>query len=926
MPLAVLQTNPKKIECLPGCLAVHAANNYDPTHTTTLRNLFARNMNRRFTRLRGIIRKAIVEEDCFALMRGSRGFLAMKALDLKLEEMVTPGPYAFDFPRSADKVTAFMDWLKRQEQAGILQTARMPQLGIAVEDAWTNMYIKDSYQRGVLRARYELRGAGYDVPSIDQTGGIGAAMFQPPHVERLGLLYTRAFSDLKGITDTMDMQISRVLSQAMADGKNPREIARLLTRTISGPVGDLGITDTLGRFIPAQRRAMLLARTEVIRSHHQSMIQEYRNWGVEGVKVKAEWKTAGDGRVCDECASLEGETYTLDEIMNMIPLHPQCVIGNTRISPVDITAASERWFDGEIVIIGTAEGKKLSCTPNHPILTDRGWIPSGSLNIGDNVACGFSGNWDMAKCRDNQNIPATIKEITESFRRFPEMFASKMPTSSPDFHGDGMDGNIAIVWANSKLGNKIYPSFFQKITQNKLILGDILRLYLQFSCSFYFSLKRHFMAFYSFIRRFGLSFSLCVRHLIPFNSFCLGLCSGSYPVFFKHSINNISGDIKFKRKFICGHALIKKITNFFFRENVSGRISGSKAVFNDNALDDFVSHIKIFGNTANSFAGNIPLDNIVSIRRELFHGYVYNLQTPKEYYIAEGIAIHNCRCLALPLDVTEGEKKESTLPKIDKELEEEITSEEQEFNEYKKELSKKYSSETMWKDMTDDEIDTYERLEREFYNKKKELEALVKTGQETGEKLEYTYCPEQITPIGSKLPKFDNMDDYIDFAYSDKLPEDVWLHGSFRDNLNLSKNFKHKMGEGYSSNYLFTTKNGTVAESYANTKQGFFMIAEKKDINTFNTGDENAVKRIAHGLVKSKTIDDDNYTPDKLVEMVVRDLSVNDVVDNSIYDDVKVVNYINKIGYDAIETDSEKIFINPWKTLKVLRRPELKIK
>jgi SPP1 gp7 family putative phage head morphogenesis protein len=89
-------------------------------------------------------------------------------------------------------------------------------------------------------------------------------------------------------------------------------------------MGDLGITDTLGRFIPAQRRAEMLARTEIIRAHHLATIQEYRNWGVLGIYVKGEWKTAGDDRVCSQCASLEGNIYTLDEIESMIPLHPNC--------------------------------------------------------------------------------------------------------------------------------------------------------------------------------------------------------------------------------------------------------------------------------------------------------------------------------------------------------------------------------------------------------------------------------------------------------------------------------------------------------------------------------------------------------------------------------------------------------------------------
>lgn len=282
------------------------AREYDPTRTTTLRNQFAREMTKRFTKLRGVIRRAIVDEDCFALVRGSGGFAVMA-------DMVTPGRLAFDFPRSGDKVEGFMKWLRKQQDAGILEVMDMPQLGEAVEHAWTNKYIQSAYQKGIQRARQELKGAGYGVPSIPESGGIHAAFNTPFHLDRVGLLYTRVFNDLKGITNAMDHQISRVLAQGMADGKGPRDLARLLTKTISGPVGDLGITDTLGRFIPAQRRAIILARTEIIRAHHLATIQEYRNWAVEGVTVQAEFATAGDSRVCPKCAALHGRIFDLGE-------------------------------------------------------------------------------------------------------------------------------------------------------------------------------------------------------------------------------------------------------------------------------------------------------------------------------------------------------------------------------------------------------------------------------------------------------------------------------------------------------------------------------------------------------------------------------------------------------------------------------------
>ena len=245
-------------------------NSYDPTRTTVLRNGFARDMRKRFRELTVVIRKAIIEEDCFGLQAG-------------FYQMVPPGRQAFVFPRSADKVNAFMEWLNRQVERGILEVGEFQQVGVGVEDAWTNKYIQDSYKRGVIRARYELKKAGFDVPSIDQTGGIEISMSTPFHIDRVGLLYSRTFSGLKGITAAMDTQISRVLAQGMADGDGPRVLARKLIATINGTgMGELAITDTLGRFVPAARRAEMLARTEIIRAHHNATIQEYKNWGVEG--------------------------------------------------------------------------------------------------------------------------------------------------------------------------------------------------------------------------------------------------------------------------------------------------------------------------------------------------------------------------------------------------------------------------------------------------------------------------------------------------------------------------------------------------------------------------------------------------------------------------------------------------------------------
>jgi SPP1 gp7 family putative phage head morphogenesis protein len=305
-------------EYTPANLTVHQRmDRYDPTRTTSLRNAFAGQLKKRFRELRGVIRQAIIDRDCFGLRQSGTRITALQ---------LTPPPEgAFAFVRSQDKVDAFMRWLREQIDRGLLQTTRIPQLGEAIEEPWTNLYVQDSYKRGVIRARYELDKAGFNVPTLEFTGGIEASMSTSFHIDRVGVLFTRVFSELRGITSAMDQQISRVLAQGIIDGDGPALLARKLNAVISGmKLGDLGITDTLGRFIPAERRAVIIARTEVIRAHHQATIQEYMNWEVEGVTVRAEWSTAGDNRVCPECVAMEGNVYPLDVVMNMIPAHPQC--------------------------------------------------------------------------------------------------------------------------------------------------------------------------------------------------------------------------------------------------------------------------------------------------------------------------------------------------------------------------------------------------------------------------------------------------------------------------------------------------------------------------------------------------------------------------------------------------------------------------
>lgn len=243
---------------------------------------------------------------------------------------VSSGSSSVAFKRSEEKLTEFMNWLQEQVKKGLIEIREFEQIGDGIEAEWTNKYIADSYKRKEMRSRYELAKAGIKVPSTDDTRETVISMSTPFHIDRVGLLFTRVFSDLSGITDAMDTAISRILAQGMADGDGTVLLARKLEAAINDTgLGDLSLTntftgDTIGQHISAKRRAKMLAHTEMMRAYHQSTIQEYRNWAEEGVIAQAEWSTAGDNRVCDLCNALEGKIFSLDEIEGMIPLHPEC--------------------------------------------------------------------------------------------------------------------------------------------------------------------------------------------------------------------------------------------------------------------------------------------------------------------------------------------------------------------------------------------------------------------------------------------------------------------------------------------------------------------------------------------------------------------------------------------------------------------------
>lgn len=285
--------------------SVNTARDIDPTRTIILRHQFVSQVNKRFRDLKGAINQSLTKDNF---------------LEPTVPQEYQPGitliglAAKYEYLRSDVKVDQFMGWLKDQESQGILEIVQRPGgLRRGQSQAWTDTYVRSSYQKGIAQARADLRKAGADIPSFQNIpGGVAGVFNQSFHADRVALIYTRAFNEMEGITEAMNGHLSRELALGMAQGQNPYQIAR----RINEKVDNIGIV-----------RGRLIARTEVVQAHNEAALNEYERAEVEiGEPVKVEWVAVMDDRTRTRHAEWNGKVYERDVARGMLG-EPNCRCG-----------------------------------------------------------------------------------------------------------------------------------------------------------------------------------------------------------------------------------------------------------------------------------------------------------------------------------------------------------------------------------------------------------------------------------------------------------------------------------------------------------------------------------------------------------------------------------------------------------------------
>lgn len=229
------------------------------------------------------------------------------------------------------------------------------------------------------------------------------------------------------VTESTRQMLRGTVQRALEEGLSPAELRDRIE-------SDFAFSST---------RALTIARTETGTAYNRGTIGGYRDSGeVDEVDV-----VDGDGD--EECAAANGQRWTLEEAEADPLAHPNCLPGDVLVFAPNLEAAFARWFDGEMVVLRTAADDLLTCTPNHPILTDRGWVAAGQVEEGDHVVRCLDRE-GIARLLDpnNHQMPTRIEEIARSLLESSPMASRCMPCTPEDFHGDGGSSEVYVVGTN----------------------------------------------------------------------------------------------------------------------------------------------------------------------------------------------------------------------------------------------------------------------------------------------------------------------------------------------------------------------------------------------------------------------------------------------------------------------------------------------
>ena len=305
-----------------------------------------------------------------------------------------------------------------------------------------------------------------------------------------------------------------------------------------------------------------------------------------------------------------------------IPLHAHCLLPDQVVAAGSVSAVMKSLYEGRIIEFRTLDGRTLTVTENHPILTLSGFRLAKFLREGDEiVACRDSERMVASINPDDYQGPVRIEDLFASWQHTMTMIAASMEPTPEDFYGDGrfLRGEIQVVYADGLLRRHIEAPTSQPFLQHQftgcLSAGpfNATRSTLKVSttppATAYGSMGRH-----------GIGAMLLDRP-VPHHQ----------AIRVKASPWN---DASFQQSLVKGNT-----THSQFSRELILRFSSGIAIQDDSGK----------WRISNNSTTHITPDRIMKIRDSLYTGPVYDVTEEQHgLYTSNDIIVKNCRCVWIP--------------------------------------------------------------------------------------------------------------------------------------------------------------------------------------------------------------------------------------------------------------------------------------
>lgn len=380
------------------------------------------------------------------------------------------------------------------------------------------------------------------------------------------------------------------------------------------------------------------SRSQVFRASRQTGDQ----WAARSGQQVVGWRRVLTGSSCEWCAVVSTQRYKTAESADFG--HTNCVIGSTVVRSATARRLSRRRYQGELVVVRCASGDELTITPNHPVLTDGGWVRADLLHEGLDVVRRSAVERDPVVVPHEHHVPPSVED---RFRAASVAQLVRMPFAAEDFHGDAGHGDVDVVPADWNLTLWPEASAAQEAEEMLLAGGRLGRVRMPRLCREHQALLAGRPATFGRMGSGDTSLTFGGSHSSGALERSFASASASDSGLFDHSLDSAPAhSVGLLEREFALPALVAFEESFRHLDPLG---SSCYLATSELAVQDTGTDAAAGRRLLNRLARDVEIDRIVELRRISGTQDVYNLSTEDGWYSANGIVVHNCDCATIPI-------------------------------------------------------------------------------------------------------------------------------------------------------------------------------------------------------------------------------------------------------------------------------------